>query len=176
MARETAFGESRRAQYAALGLVRIPALHAPAAAVYNAREFEPGGFMPQAIPEKFRDLFQKRAFASLGTLMPDGRPQVTPVWCDFDGEHVIFNSAKGRQKDRNVRRDPRVSMAIIDPENPYRYLEIRGRVVEITEDGAAEHINKMAKKYLGLDQYPYAQPGEVRVLYKIKPEHTTVMG
>src|SRR5579864_3382426 len=133
-------------------------------------------FMPQVIPEKYRDLFQKRAFASLATIMPDGRPQVTPVWCDFDGEHVIFNSAKGRQKDRNVRRDPRVAMAIIDPENPYRYLEIRGRVVEITEDGAAEHINKMSKKYLGLDQYPYAQPGEVRVLYKIKPEHTQVMG
>ncbi len=70
--------------------------------------------MPEAIPEKYRDLFQKRAFASLGTLMPDGRPQVTPVWCDFDGEHVIFNSAKGRQKDRNVRRDPRVSLAVID--------------------------------------------------------------
>jgi PPOX class probable F420-dependent enzyme len=77
--------------------------------------------MSQVIPEKYRDLFQKRAFASLGTLMPDGRPQVTPVWCDFDGEYVIFNSAKGRQKDRNVRRDPRVSLAIIDPENPYRY-------------------------------------------------------
>ena len=111
--------------------------------------------MSQVIPEKYRDLFQKRAFASLGTLMPDGRPQVTPVWCDFDGEHVIFNSAKGRQKDRNVRRDPRVSLAIIDPENPYRYLEIRGTVVEITEDGAAAHIDKMAKKYLGVDKYAW---------------------
>ena len=79
--------------------------------------------MAGAIPEKYTDLFQKRAFANLGTLMPDGRPQVTPVWCDFDGEHVIFNSAKGRQKDRNVRRDPRVSLAISDPENPYRYLK-----------------------------------------------------
>src|SRR5438067_9975192 len=132
--------------------------------------------MSQAIPEKYKDLFQKRAFASLGTLMPDGRPQVTPVWCDFDGDHVIFNSARGRQKDKNVRRDPRVALAVIDPENPYRYLEIRGRVVEITEEGAAEHINKLAKKYLGVDKYPYGQPGEVRVLYKIKPEHTTVMG
>jgi PPOX class probable F420-dependent enzyme len=129
-----------------------------------------------AIPDKYKDLFQKRAFASLGTLMPDGRPQVTPVWIDFDGDHVIFNSAKGRQKDRNVRRDPRVSLAIIDPENPYRYLEIRGRVVEITEEGASAHIDKMAKKYLGADKYPYGQPGEVRVVYKIKPEHTTVMG
>jgi PPOX class probable F420-dependent enzyme len=133
-------------------------------------------FMSSPIPEKYRDLFQKRAFANLGTLMPDGRPQVTPVWCDFDGEHVIFNSAKGRQKDRNVRRDPRVAMTLMDPENPYRYLEIRGRVVEITEDGAAAHIDKMAKKYLGVDKYPYSQPGEVRVIYKVRPEHTTVMG
>jgi PPOX class probable F420-dependent enzyme len=132
--------------------------------------------MPQVIPEKYFDLFEKRAFASLATLMPDGSPQVTPVWCDYDGGHVMFNSARGRQKDRNVRRDPRVAMAIIDPENPYRYLEIRGRVVEITEDGAAEHINKMAKKYLGVDKYPYAQPGEVRVLYRVRPEHSTVMG
>ncbi len=132
--------------------------------------------MSQAIPEKYRDLFQKRAFASLGTLMPDGSPQVTPVWCDFDGEYVIFNSTKGRQKDRNVRRDPRVALAIMDPENPYRYLEIRGHVVEITEQGADTHIDKMAKKYLGVDKYPYRQPGEVRVMYKIRPEHTTTMG
>ena len=132
--------------------------------------------MPQAIPEKYRDLFQKRAFASLATLMPDGSPQVTPVWCDFDGTHVLFNSAKGRQKDRNVRRDPRVSLAIIDPENPYRYLEICGRVAEITEEGAAAYIDKLSKKYLGVDKYPYGQPGEVRVLYKIVPEHTTAMG
>ena len=132
--------------------------------------------MPEVIPEKYRDLFDKRAFASLGTLMPDGSPQVTPVWCDFDGQHVIFNSARGRQKDRNVRRDPRVAMAIIDPDNPYRYLEIRGRVVEITEQGADTHIDKMAKKYLDADKYPYRQAGEVRVMYKIRPEHTTTMG
>jgi len=75
-----------------------------------------------------------------------------------------------------VRRDPRVSLAVSDPENPYRYLEIRGRVAEITEQGAADHIDKMAKKYLGVDKYPYGQPGEVRVMYKVKPEHTTTMG
>lgn len=128
------------------------------------------------IPEKYRDLFNKRAFASLATTMPDGRPQVTPVWIDYDGKHVIFNSAKGRQKDRNVRREPRVAMAIIDPENPYRFLEIRGRVVEITEKGADDHIDKMAKKYMGKDKYPGRAPGEVRVIYKIEPEHTTSMG
>ena len=132
--------------------------------------------MAEVIPAKYRDLFEKKAFASLGTLMPDGSPQVTPVWVDLDGDHIIFNSAKGRQKDRNVRRDPHVALAIVDPDNPYRYLEIRGRVTEITEDGADESINKLAKKYLGVDKYPYGQPGEVRVLYKIKPEHTTVMG
>ena len=132
--------------------------------------------MPDVIPEKFRDLFNKKAFASLTTVMPDGSPQTTPVWCDSDGEHVIFNSAKGRQKDRNVRRDPRVAMAIIDPDNPYRYLEIRGKVVEITEQGADAHIDKMAKKYLDKDKYPFRQPGEVRVMYKIRPEHTTTMG
>jgi PPOX class probable F420-dependent enzyme len=128
------------------------------------------------IPEKYRDLFNKRAFASLSTLMPDGRPQVTPVWCDLEGNLVIFNSAKGRQKDKNVRRDPRVALAIVDPDNPYRYLEIRGKVVEITERGADEHIDKMAKKYLDVDKYPYRQASEVRVIYKIQPEHTTTMG
>ena len=132
--------------------------------------------MTQAIPEKFRDLFSKKAFASLATLMPDGRPQVTPVWCDVEGDMVIVNSAKGRQKDRNLRRDPRVSLAIIDPDNPYRYLELRGRVVEITEQGAAAHIDKMAKKYLGVDKYPYSNPNEIRVMYKIQPEHATMMG
>ena len=100
--------------------------------------------------------------------MPNGQPQVTPVWCDFDGSHVIVNSAKGRQKDRNMRTDSRVSLAISDPDNPYRYLEVRGTVVEITEDGADDHIDSMAKKYMGVDKYPYRQPGEVRVVYKIE--------
>ncbi len=132
--------------------------------------------MPAPIPEKYRDLFHKKAFASLGTLMPDGSPQVTPVWCDFDGRYVLVNSAKGRRKDRNMRRDTRVSLALIDPDNPYRYLEIRGRVAEVTEQGADAHIDRMAKKYLGKDKYPHRQPGEVRVLYKIEPEHFSSMG
>src|SRR5258708_28032644 len=132
--------------------------------------------MSQVIPEKYRDLFSKRAFASLATLMPDGQPQVTPVWCDIEGDLVVVNTAKGRQKDKNMRRDPRVALTVIDPENPYRYLEIRGRVVEITENGADAHIDKMAKKYLGADKYPYRQASEVRVIYKIQPEHTSMMG
>jgi len=127
--------------------------------------------MPTTIPEKFRDLFSKRAFANLATLMPDGQPQVSPVWIDFDGRHIVFNTARDRQKDRNLRRDPRVSLSILDPENPYRYLEVRGRVAEVTEEGADAHINRLAKKYLDLDTYPYRQPGEVRVIFKIVPEH-----
>jgi PPOX class probable F420-dependent enzyme len=129
--------------------------------------------MPAEIPEKFRDLFRKRAFAHLATLMPDGQPQVSPVWIDFDGRYVVFNTARDRQKDRNLRRDPRVSLSILDPENPYRYLEVRGRVAEITEEGADAHIDRLAKKYLDLDKYPYRQAGEVRVMFKIAPEHAT---
>lgn len=132
--------------------------------------------MPATIPQQYRDLFEKKAFAHLATLMSDGRPQVSPVWCDFDGTHVRINSARGRVKDRNMRRDPRVTLALQDPDNPYRYLEVRGRVVEIIEDGADAHIDRLAKKYLGVDQYPYRQPGEVRVTYRIEPEHATAMG
>lgn len=132
--------------------------------------------MAEQVPDKYADLFKKKAFANLGTLMKDGSPQVTPVWCDYDGKHVRVNSALGRVKDKNIRRDPRVSLAIQDPENPYRYMEIRGKVVEITQNGADDHINSLSQKYLGNPIYPYRQPGEVRVLYKIKPEHTTVMG
>jgi len=135
--------------------------------------------MPEtvAIPDKYKDLLSgKKAFASLATLMPDGTPQVTPVWFDYDGKNLIFNSARGRQKDLNVRRDPRVTLTIADPENPYRYVEVRGRVTGITQEGASEHIDKMAKKYLDKDKYPFAQPGEVRVLYTVRPEKVQGMG
>jgi PPOX class probable F420-dependent enzyme len=125
------------------------------------------------IPDKYLDLFKKKAFANLATLMPDGRPQVTPVWVDYDGRQVIVNTAVGRQKDKNLKRDGRVSMSIIDPDNPYRYLEVRGRVSERTTSGADAHIDKMAKKYLDKDQYPFRQPGEERVIFKITPEHVT---
>ena len=132
--------------------------------------------MSQVIPEKYLDLLEKPAFGNLGTLMKDGSPQVTPVWADYDGKYVRINSAKGRVKDKNIRRDPRVSIAIQDPANPYRYLEIRGRVVEITEKGADEHINKLSKKYLGNPVYPFRQPDEVRVIFKIEPEKVSSMG
>ncbi len=132
--------------------------------------------MSEVIPEKYLDLFEKQAFGNLGTLMKDGSPQVTPVWVDYDGKHVRFNSAKGRVKDKNVRRDPRVSISLQDPANPYRYLEIRGRVVEITEKSADDHINKLSQKYLGKPVYLYRQPGEVRVTYKIEPQKVSSMG
>jgi len=132
--------------------------------------------MVAQVPEKYADLLQKKAFANLGTLMRDGSPQVTPVWFDYDGKHVRVNSALGRVKDKNIRRDPRVSLAIQDPENPYRYLEVRGKVVDITQNGADDHINSLSQKYLGNPVYPYRQFGEVRVLYKIEPEKFSSMG
>ena len=132
--------------------------------------------MAGVIPESFLDLFQKKAFAHLATLMPDGTPQVTPVWCEFENDHVVVNSAKGRRKDKNMRERPSVSLSIQDPDNPYRYLEVRGKVVEVTEEGAAQHVDRLAKKYLGLDSYPYHQPGDVRVIYRIRPGRATSMG
>jgi PPOX class probable F420-dependent enzyme len=122
------------------------------------------------IPETFSDLFQKKAFAQLATLMSDGSPQVTPVWFEFDGKHVVINSAKGRTKDVNMRRNPIVALSIQDPDNPYRHLSLKGKVVEITENGADAHIDKLSKKYTGKDVYPNRRPGEVRVIYRILPE------
>ncbi|HEY3700485.1 MAG TPA: PPOX class F420-dependent oxidoreductase [Spongiibacteraceae bacterium] len=131
--------------------------------------------MAASIPENYLDLFQKKAFAHLTTLMPDGSPQVSPVWCEYDGKYVVVNSAKGRQKDRNMRRDARVALAISDPDNPYRYLQVRGKVVEITEQGADAHIDRLSHKYLGKD-YPYRDPSSTRVIYKIEPDTASVSG
>jgi PPOX class probable F420-dependent enzyme len=127
----------------------------------------------QVIPETHLDLFKKKAFANLVTLMPGGQPQVTPVWVDYDGRYVVINTAEGRQKDKNLQRDRRVALSILDPDNPYRYLEVRGHVAERTRDGADQHIDAMAKKYLDKDKYPFRQPNEVRVLYRIEPDHIT---
>ena len=132
--------------------------------------------MANAFPDKYLDLFQKKSFGAFTTVMPDGGPQTTPVWVDHKNGQVWVNSALGRQKDKNVRRDPRVAVAVIDPDNPYRYVEVRGKVVEITEQGADAHIDQMAKKYLGQDKYPFRQPGERRVLYKIVIEHAHAYG
>lgn len=128
------------------------------------------------IPEKFLDLFAKKTLAHLATLMPGGEPQVTPVWIDFEDGKVVFNTAVGRQKDKNLQRDGRVALSITDPDNPYRYIEVRGQVSERTTNGADAHIDKMAKKYLDKDKYPFGQPGEKRVIFRITPSHVTSMG
>jgi len=129
-----------------------------------------------AIPESHADLLKKPAFANLATLNADGSPQVTPVWVDFDGTHVLVNTARGRVKTKNLERNPRVALSISDPENPYRYVGIQGRVVEMTEKGGDAHIDKMAKKYLNKDSYPFRQPGEVRVIVKIAPDKVHTNG
>ena len=132
--------------------------------------------MPTTIPAAYLDLLTRPSMAHLATLMPDGSPQVTPVWCDMDGEFVRINSAKGRRKDKNMRKDARVALSMCDPDNPYRYLEIRGRVVKITEDGASADIDTLAKKYLGVDVYPHHNDTDVRVTYLIAPERFSQKG
>ena len=128
------------------------------------------------IPASHADILTKPAFANLATLNPDGSPQVTPVWVDFDGSHVIVNTARGRVKAKNLAREPRVALSIADPANPYRYLGIQGRVVEMTEKGGDAHIDKMAKKYLGKDSYPFRTAGEVRIVVKIEPDKVHTNG
>jgi len=132
--------------------------------------------MPAEIPASHRDLLTKKTFAHLATIMKDGSPQVTPVWFDTEGPYVRVNSAVGRLKDKNMRRDPHVALSILDPDNAYRYLEIRGRVIKVTEEGGAAHIDALAKKYMGLDTYPMHQPGVARVIYTIEPLRFSTMG
>ncbi len=129
------------------------------------------------IPAAYMDLLQqKKAFANLATIMKDGSPQVTPVWFDYTNGHVRVNTAKGRVKARTLREGSRVAMSILDPDNAYRYLQIRGQVVGATEEGAEAHIDSLAKKYLGKDKYPYSQPGDVRIMYEIEPLAAQGMG
>jgi len=130
-----------------------------------------------AIPSAYLDLLeQKKAFAHLATLMPDGSPQVTPVWFDYKDGRIRVNSAKGRTKSRNMKEGSRVALAIMDPDNPYRYIQIRGQVSRVTEEGASAHIDSLAKKYLGQEKYPYARPGEIRIIFEIEPTSAHAMG
>lgn len=129
------------------------------------------------IPDKYLDLLQqKKAIASLATLMPDGTLQVTPVWFDYTGGKVRVNTAKGRVKARTLKPGAPVALAIMDPDDPYRYVQIRGRVVNGTEQGADAHIDGLAKKYLNQDTYPFRQPGEVRIMYELEPVSVSGMG
>ncbi len=127
------------------------------------------------IPEAYLDLLtEKITFAHLATVSEQCIPQVTPVWFEYDGQYILVNSARGRRKDRNIRANPNVALSIQDPDNPYRYVGIQGKVVEITEEGAVEHIHKLSRKYMGRD-YPWLQ-GETRVIYKIEPVRVWGMG
>lgn len=130
-----------------------------------------------AIPEAYSDLVTtKKAFANLATLNADGTPQVTPVWFDWDGNRLRINTARGRLKDKNLRRTPAVALSIMDPDNPYRYVQVKGRIASVTESGADAHIDSLSKKYLGQDRYPYRKPGEVRVIFTITPDRVQTMG
>ncbi len=129
------------------------------------------------IPAAFQDLLtSKKAFAHLATIMPDGSPQVTPVWFDYTDGRVRVNTAKGRVKARNMGEGSRVALSILDPENPYRYMQVRGKVVHVIEAGAKEHIDSLAKKYLGKDVYPWHNAKDVRVIYEIEPVSAQTMG
>ncbi|MCC7209909.1 MAG: PPOX class F420-dependent oxidoreductase [Anaerolineae bacterium] len=119
-----------------------------------------------SIPDNLMDLFRRPIVATLATIMPNGQPQLTPVWVDYDGEHVIVNTARGRQKDRNMQRNARVTLLLIDPENPHHWAELRGYITESTEEGAYGMIKKLALKYRGKEEYSLP-PGEVRVTYKV---------
>jgi PPOX class probable F420-dependent enzyme len=129
------------------------------------------------IPDKFLPVLkEKKALAHLATLMPDGSPQVTPVWFFYDDGKFIVNTARGRVKDKNMTKNARVALSITDPDNPYAHIAVRGRIANITENGADASIDALAKKYLGQDKYPFRQPGEVRVIYEIEPTSISAMG
>jgi PPOX class probable F420-dependent enzyme len=128
------------------------------------------------IPETHSDLLESTALAHVATVGPDGEPQNNPVWFGWDGNNVLFSQTRSRQKLRNLSRDPRVALSIVDPANPYRYLEIIGVVDRVDGDPNLDFINSMAKKYMGVDKYPWHRPGEERVIVVVKPERTSSMG
>jgi PPOX class probable F420-dependent enzyme len=132
-----------------------------------------------SIPEEFHDLFERQTFAHFATMMPDGTPQVTPVWVDYDAEadRVLVNTTRGRQKERNVSRNPQVGLSMVDPDEPYRFVSIQGEVDELREEGAVEHINELAQRYMGVEEYPGLDEEEgARVQIRIRPENVTAGG
>lgn len=145
---------------------------------------EPGGaegrgtnVVAMTIPDDYADMLDKVAFWHVATRGPDGEPQSSPVWAGPDSEgHMTFSLTKGRQKYRNLQASPHVAMSATDPENPYRYLEIRGTVARIDDDPDNAFINSMASKYMGVDEYPFHQPGDERVVVRVVPNRTTQMG
>lgn len=125
--------------------------------------------MTATIPESHQDLLDAPVYVQMATYMKDGSIQVNPVWCSYDGAHILINTALGRVKDKNLRTNPTITILAMDPKNPYRWLEVRGTVDEITEEGADDHIDDLAELYLNQRPYPFRQEGEVRLIYKIKP-------
>ncbi|HVC67383.1 MAG TPA: PPOX class F420-dependent oxidoreductase [Acidimicrobiales bacterium] len=125
--------------------------------------------MTSQLSEKAKALVQRPVIANVATVDADGRPQVTPVWIDLEGDELVFNTARGRVKQSNLDSDPRVAVSVVDPDDPFNVVVVRGTVVA-TEDGADAHIDSLAKKYMGLDTYPMRQPGEVRVKYTVKAD------
>src|SRR5271155_4497978 len=154
-----------------------PGIELPAERYHKDRFLTTRSPLMAAIPDKYLDLLQhKKAFANLATIMADGSPQVTPVWLDYTDGVIRVNTAKGRVKSRTLRPGAQVALAIMDPDNAYRYIQVRGRVRRAVEQGADAHIDSLAKKYLGKDPYPFRQPGEVRVMYEIEPISVSGMG
>jgi PPOX class probable F420-dependent enzyme len=132
--------------------------------------------MSTTIDGRAEELLRGKNFAHVGTLRADGSMQVAPTWVDVQDGRPVLNTAEGRAWPRNLERDPRITLEVQNMENPYEYVEIRGRVAERTHDGADEHIDQLAKKYLGVDQYPMRQPGEQRLIVRVEPEYVKVMG
>ena len=126
------------------------------------------------LDDQAREFLDQKVIAHVATLMPDGSPQVSPVWIDHEDDLVVFNTAEGRYKTENLEKDGRVAISMVDPENPYTHVLVRGKVTELDREHADDHINAMAKKYLGEDEYPFRQPGEVRVKVLIEPERVTI--
>jgi PPOX class probable F420-dependent enzyme len=132
--------------------------------------------MSTSIEGRAEELLRGRNFAHIGTLRADGSVQVSPTWVDVQDGRVALNTAEGRAWPRNLERDPRITLEVQNFENPYEYLEIRGRVAERTHEGADEHIDMLAKKYLDVDKYPTRQPGEQRVIIRVEPDYVKVLG
>ncbi|WP_420453174.1 PPOX class F420-dependent oxidoreductase [Ilumatobacter sp.] len=128
------------------------------------------------IPDDYADLLDKKTFWHIATLGPDGELQSSPVWGGFDDGHFVFSLTKGRQKFHNLERNPTIAVSGTDPDNPYRYLEIRGTLARVDDDSDNSFIDSMAKKYMDADEYPFHQPGDERVVMRIEPTHTTQMG
>jgi PPOX class probable F420-dependent enzyme len=132
--------------------------------------------MADVLSEKSRELIARPVLASLATLNPDGSPQITPLWVDLDGDDVVFNTAQGRKKARNLERDARVAVTVIDPDDQYNVVAFQGTVTDVATAGADAHIDALAKKYLGVDSYPMRREGEVRIRVTVRTDHIAMQG